>query len=218
MNWTGRERLETSIGGFTVEWGVRFELGSDSPPETGLTLAPEGDAADSPRGTWVGSAEGIEGVLVRAGVPVDEARSLATHLWEQRWRVEEDRRRREEEGREYQRVRSELKEAWGDQAEVHGIRLVRQWTGFVATVEAGYDSEWEYYANELMVRDYIAEICERLPNNRRAAYLAEAVAPWDERFRAATTEESEPFGLAGDRGKEAWWAYRRPRLWRSDSD
>lgn len=210
--------LETSIGVFKVGWGVRFGPEPGSPAEPSVTLSPVFDYADSPRRTFASSAEGIERVLVQAGVPIDEARALSSDLWEHRGQAEEERRRRDDEMREYQRVRSELKEEWGGQTEVQGIRLVRQWTAFVATVEVGYDDTWEYYANELMVRNYIAELCRRLPGNRFAAHLAERVAPWDERFRAATTEVSEPFGLVGDLGEEAWWCYRRPRLWLYDSD
>ena len=97
-----KERLETSIGGFEVEWGVRLGPG-DEPDETELTLAPVFDQADSPPRTRVSSTEGIESVLVRADVPIDEARSLSSDLWEQRRRAEEDRRRRDEQMREYHR-------------------------------------------------------------------------------------------------------------------
>ena len=210
------ERLETSIGVFKVEWGVRFELGSDNPGETSLSLAPEFDRADRPRKTSFSSAEGIEAFLIRVGVPTDEARPLASDLWEQRWRAEEDRRRFREDWQEFRRVQDELNERWSGMDGISNFRLVRQWIAFVAVVEVGYDDTWEDYTNELMMREYIAELCKRLPGNRVAADLVESVAPWDERFRAATTEESKPFGLAGDWGEEAWWAYRRPRIWLYD--
>ena len=132
-----KETLETSFGVFKVEWGVRFGPGRDSAAETGLILEPEFDQADSPRRTWASSAGGIEAFLIRAGVPTDEARSLSSELWEHRWRAEEDHRRRDGEQREYQRVRSDLKEQWGTQTDVQGIRLVRQWIAFVAVVEVG---------------------------------------------------------------------------------
>jgi len=213
-----KERLETSIGVFKLAWGERFELGSDSPAETTLTLAPESGQADRSRRTWFSSAGGIEAFLVRAGVPTDEARSLSSDLWEQRWLAEEDHRRRREEFREFRRVQDELNEQWRGMDGLSIFRLVRQWIAFVAVVEVGYDDTWEDYTNELMLREYIAELCRQLPGNRVAADLAESVAPWDERFRAATTEEPKPFGLTGDWGEEAWWAYRRPRLWAYDPD
>jgi hypothetical protein len=64
-----------------------------------------------------------------------------------------------------------------------------------------------------MTREYIAELSRRLPG-RWARRFSEWVASWDERFRAATTEESEPHLPAlEDEGEPGWWWYRTPRLW-----
>lgn len=110
------------------------------------------------------------------------------------------------------RVKSELKEEWGDLTEFSPIQVVRRWIVFVAIVEVGYDSSWEYYGAELRTREYIAELCRRLPKGP-ATYFEESVALWDERFRAATTEQSEPFVPPGKTGAAAWWCYRAPRIW-----
>lgn len=89
--------------------------------------------------------------------------------------------------------------------------LVRAWIAIVAIVEVGYGGREEEYANDLMTRDYIGELCRRLPG-RWAELFERWIAPWDERFRAATVEETEPH-LPDLMGSAGWWQYRSPRLW-----
>lgn len=210
-----KEKLETSIGAFKITWHATLLPARDVEPRE-LVLTLEADSGQ-PWRARVSSAGEIAALLIQAGVAPDEARSLSTDLWERRWRADDDIRRMNDEAQEFRRVRSELKEHWGDLTELSPIRLVRQWIAFVAVVEVGYDDGWEYYGNELMTREYIAELCRRLPG-RRAAYFEESVAPWDERFRAATTERPEPFSPPGEAGESAWWCYRWPRLWTDDPD
>lgn len=89
--------------------------------------------------------------------------------------------------------------------------LVRAWIAIVAIVEVGYDGMAEEYWNDLMTREYIDELCQRLPG-RWTSHFSELVAPWDERFRLATTEEATPH-LPPLHGEAGWWQYRSPRLW-----
>jgi len=89
--------------------------------------------------------------------------------------------------------------------------LVRAWIAIVAIVEVGYDGMEEEYSNDLMTRDYIGELCRRLPG-MWADRFERKIAPWDERFRAATVEETEPH-LPDLMGAAGWWQYRSPRLW-----
>jgi len=212
-----KEMLGTSVGGFKVGWAVRSapagEAGSE---ELLLSLDPDFGQAPNPWRDLVNSAGDVEALLVRAGVPTDEARSLSPDLWERRWRGHDALRRSNDNVHDLRCVQSELKEQWGRLTELTPIQLVRQWIAFVAVVEVGYDDGWEYYGHELMTREYIAELCRRLP--RWSEYFHESVAPWDERFRAATTEQSEPFFPPGDAGASAWWCYRAPRLWADESD
>jgi hypothetical protein len=127
----------------------------------------------------------------------------------------EELRRLNEDVLALRRVQDELREDWYRLTELTPMELVRAWIAIVALVEVGYDGEWEEYTNDLMTREFIAELSRRLPG-RWATRFAEWVAPWDERFRAATTEESEPH-LFGDEDEPGWWWYRTPRTWlRSD--
>ena len=111
------------------------------------------------------------------------------------------------------RVQSELRELWAPLSELTPHQLVRAWIAIVAIVEVGYEDSWEGYTNDLMTREFIAELSRRLPGHW-AGCFAEWVAPWDERFRAATTEQSEPLLPALEDGDEpGWWWYRTPRVW-----
>jgi hypothetical protein len=123
----------------------------------------------------------------------------------------EELRRLNEDVLALRRVQDELREDWYRLTELTPMELVRAWIAIVAIVEVGYDGEWEEYTNDLMTREFIAELSRRLPG-RWATRFAEWVAPWDERFRAATTEESEPH-LFGDEDEPGWWWYRTPRTW-----
>jgi hypothetical protein len=126
---------------------------------------------------------------------------------------EEEIRRLDDDVRELRRVQADLADDWGRLAELTPQELVRSWIAIVAIVEAGYDGLWEEYTNDLMTREFIAELSRRLPG-RWTTRFAEWVAPWDERFRVATTEESEPHLPSLEDGVEPeWWWYRTPRLW-----
>jgi len=88
---------------------------------------------------------------------------------------------------------------------------LRSWIATVALVEIGYEGEWEEYTNELTARDYLDEVRRRSGSDWPQRF-DEEIAPWDERFRAATVEEAEPHlpPLESDPG---WWQYRSPRHW-----
>jgi hypothetical protein len=88
---------------------------------------------------------------------------------------------------------------------------LRSWIATVAIVEVGYVGEWEEYTHELMARDYMSEIVRLSPNS--GPKVEEDLAPWDERFRAATIEEEKPH-LPMANGEAGWWQYRSPRKWR----
>src|SRR5207302_11473114 len=68
---------------------------------------------------------------------------------------------------------------------------LRSWIATVALVEIGYEGEWEEYTNELTARDYLDEVRRRSGSDWPQRF-DEEIAPWDERFRAATVEEAEP--------------------------
>jgi hypothetical protein len=78
-------------------------------------------------------------------------------------------------------------------------------------VEVGYVGECEEYANELGARDYLDEVEHRAPSEREK--IQGDLSLWDDRFRAATVEESEPH-LPPTEGRIGWWQYRSPRVWR----
>jgi hypothetical protein len=88
---------------------------------------------------------------------------------------------------------------------------LRSWIATVAIVEVGYVGEWEEYTHELMARDYMSEIIRLSPSSR--PMVEEDLAPWDERFRAATIEGEKPH-LPMAKGEAGWWQYRSPRVWR----
>ncbi len=102
-----------------------------------------------------------------------------------------------------------LAEEWGFESFDAGLR---SWIATVAIVETGYVGEWDEYANELMARDYLTEVAQRSGPGGQAR-VAEAVAPWDERFMAATVPE-EKGHLPRHDGVDDWWHYRSPRNWR----
>jgi hypothetical protein len=102
-----------------------------------------------------------------------------------------------------------LRGSWGFESFTEGLR---SWIATVALAEVGYVGEWEEWAHELMAREYLAEIGRRSPGYG-AQRVAEKVAPWDERFRAATVEEAEPYIVRPPEVAEWWW-YRRPKEWR----
>jgi hypothetical protein len=102
-----------------------------------------------------------------------------------------------------------LRESWGFESFKDGLR---SWIATVAVTEVGYVGEWEEWADELWAREYLAEIARRSPGYG-AERVAEKVALWDERFRAATVEEAEPY-LVPPSGVAEWWWYRSPKEWR----
>jgi hypothetical protein len=134
---------------------------------------------------------------------------------QRRFRIatDEDLSRHAEDVHNLRRVRDELREDWSPLTDLTPEQLVRAWIAIVAIVEVGYDGEWEEYTNDLMTREFIAELSRQLPGSW-ATRFAEWVAPWDERFRAATTEESKPhLPSVGDENEPGWWWYRTPRIW-----
>jgi hypothetical protein len=126
--------------------------------------------------------------------------------------TDEDLRRHNDDIRSLRRVQDELRDDWSRLADLTPEELVRVWIAIVAIVEVGYDGMWEEYTNDLMTREFIGELSRRLPG-RWADRFTEWVAPWDERFRAATTEESEPHLPSLDDDEPGWWWYRTPRIW-----
>jgi len=120
-------------------------------------------------------------------------------------------RRANEHVRDLRRVLDELREQWSPLTDLTPEQLVRAWIAIVAIVEVGYEGSWEEYTNDLMTREFIAELSRRLPE-WWAGQFAEWVAPWDERLRAATAEESKPH-LFKDEDEPGWWWYRSPRIW-----
>ena len=88
---------------------------------------------------------------------------------------------------------------------------LRSWIATVAIVEVGYVGESEEYVHELGARDYLEQLARRSPGYG-AAHVQEQVAPWDERFRAATVEEAAAH-LSPQHGEPGWWQHRSPRNW-----
>ncbi len=117
-------------------------------------------------------------------------------------------RQRAADNADLQRVQDELRDM---HEPLPPKQLIRAWIAIVAIVEAGYDGMREEYSNDLMTRDYIGELCRRLPG-KWAELFEREIASWDERFRAATVEEAEPH-LPDLMGNAGWWQYRSPRLW-----
>lgn len=124
--------------------------------------------------------------------------------------TDEELRRADQNVLDLRRVLEGLREQWGSETELTPNELVRKWIAIVATVEVGYDGVWEEYTNDLMTREFIAELSRRLPGYW-AARFAEWVGPWDERFREATIEESDPHMFRAE--EPGWWWFRSPRIW-----
>jgi len=101
-----------------------------------------------------------------------------------------------------------LKDKFGFESYEAGLR---SWIATVAIVEVGYVGEWEEYAFELAARDYLHELTRLSPSSR--SEIEEELSVWDERFRAATVEESKPHLPMTD-GYGGWWQNRSPRQWR----
>lgn len=82
---------------------------------------------------------------------------------------------------------------------------INGWASFVLAVESGYDESVYEYTNDMSIRTWIGEARPFL-----TAAVVEALdaqlAPWDERFKAATAEARRPPG----RGTH-WWEKRLPR-------
>src|SRR6266566_5949023 len=88
---------------------------------------------------------------------------------------------------------------------------IRLWIATVASVETGYEGDVEEYAYDLHTRDYLEELRTRLPGFW-AEYIDRCLQPWDERFRAATVEEAEPY-LPALTDEPGWWQFRTPWTW-----
>lgn len=119
--------------------------------------------------------------------------------------------RLDEQAYQLRRVQEELSDRWSPLTELTPDQLVRAWIATVAIIEVGYEGAWEEYTHDLSTREYIGELSRRLPESWGALF-AEWVAPWDERFRAATVEQSEPI-LRRPEDSPSWWWYRTPRIW-----
>ena len=111
---------------------------------------------------------------------------------------------------------SEFIQAQRELTEVFGFKCfndaLRSWIATVAIVEVEFVGEWEDYTNELMAREYLAQIRLRASGEWEKR-LRGKVEPWDERFTSATAEEAEPHLELQD-GIGGWWWYRTPRRWR----
>lgn len=84
--------------------------------------------------------------------------------------------------------------------------VVNGWAGFVQTVERGYDESIYEYSNDMSIRRW-AEEARPFLTPPVAEALDAQLAPWDERFTAATVEAKRPPG----RG-QYWFEKRLPRL------
>jgi hypothetical protein len=111
-------------------------------------------------------------------------------------------------GDEFVRAQRELADDWGFESFEQALR---SWIASVAIIEVGYVGVWEEYAHELMARDYLEELSRRAPR-WWAKDIAKQVAPWDERFRAAT-EQTEKAQLIPEDGNPGWRQFRVPRRW-----
>jgi hypothetical protein len=111
--------------------------------------------------------------------------------------------------RTLEQTRAELRDKGWRFPDEPAAATVRRWIAIVAIVETGYDDTVEEFTCDLGTRDYIEELCKRLPGYW-ADYFVSAVAPWDERFRAATVEDSWLLRVESER---PWWHHRLPRIW-----
>jgi hypothetical protein len=84
--------------------------------------------------------------------------------------TDDELRRHDEDIRDLRRVQDELREDWSSLTDLTPHDLVRAWIAIVAIVDVGYDGEWEEYTNDLMTREFIAELSRRLPG-RWAGFL-----------------------------------------------
>src|SRR5438045_3360005 len=88
--------------------------------------------------------------------------------------------------------------------------LLRDWWRFVSDI-SNPQNEYEDWTNEAYKRDMIEfEFKPGAPRSLKDKIDA-FVAPWDEKYREATAEVSEPWFGTG--GNEGWWWYRCPKSW-----
>ena len=86
---------------------------------------------------------------------------------------------------------------------------LRSWIATVAITEVGFEGGGEKWTQELIARDYLAELRRRCGSDWPERW-DDLIAPWDERFRAATVEEEGPHPPSHD-SETGWWHDRRPR-------
>jgi hypothetical protein len=84
--------------------------------------------------------------------------------------------------------------------------MLSAWSQLVSEVEDGYDGSLEEYGNDLSYRDYLAEVWPLVTPRIRDVWRDE-LAGADERFRAATVEDSDSAA-----GADGWWHRRLPRF------
>ena len=89
-------------------------------------------------------------------------------------------------------------------------KLLSWWESFVEEVEEGYPSSFDEYANDLSSRDVLERLVREAPPEL-AAKLTETLKPFDDRFEAATAEDSD--GRIGElfAHDESWWWSRIPK-------
>jgi hypothetical protein len=95
-----------------------------------------------------------------------------------------------EEQRIINSVLSDIQKRW----DIEGLsigEILGTWSAFVQEIERGYKLTIYDYANDLMTRDLLDEIIERLPPRVRDE-LAADVEQWDDRYRLATRPWSVP--------------------------
>jgi hypothetical protein len=88
---------------------------------------------------------------------------------------------------------------------------LRSWIATVAITEVGFEGVSEDWWFELLARDYLAELRRRAGSDWPERWDA-TIAPWDERFRAATDEQAKPHLTVPDY-EPGWWQYRSPKIW-----
>ena len=86
--------------------------------------------------------------------------------------------------------------------------VVSAWEWFVGAVERGYDMTIYEYTNDLSIRRW-AEEARPLLTERVVQWMDQALAPLDDRFRAATLETDSKLPGAG---RDQWWECRLPRV------
>jgi hypothetical protein len=75
---------------------------------------------------------------------------------------------------------------------------LRSWIATVAITEVGFEGVSEDWWHELWAREYLAELRERAGTDWPERWDG-LIAPWDERFRAATVEVWFKWTLCGFR-------------------